>query len=196
MAVKKQKYCPECKSKIKENPKFCQECGYKIVITKVVEDKKGNIKKTEETIESDSPIKVPKKLTLMPDEKLLESHMDFYVSNKRLIKHVTSLLNTKTEDYHYRHIKGMQEDHYRPFLVIGLFLGVISFITGVIMISKMEIGAVMLILGLILIIISLWYKKSDIIVMHMDGSNIRVPGIKSESGKKVAKVLRAQLYNK
>jgi len=194
--TKKPKHCPECGEKTKETSKFCENCGYKLVLSEVVEDKEGHIRKVEEIIESESPIKVPKKLTLMPGEKLLESHMDFYVSNKRLIKHITSLLSSKTEDFHYRHIKGMQEYHYRPFLGAGLFIGIIMLIIGAIMTSETGEGSLILMIGVVFVILAFWYKKVDMIVMHMDGGNIRVPNIKSESGKKVADVLRTQLYNK
>ena len=132
----------------------------------------------------------------MPGEKLLERHMDFYVSNKRLIKHITSFLSTKTEDYHYRHVKGMQEDNSRPFLVAGLLIGTLLLLIGSIMTSATEAGLFILLIGIVFIILAFWYKKSDLIIMHMDGGNIRVPNIKSESGKKVADVLRTQLYNK
>lgn len=193
---KKPKHCHECGTKTNDTSKFCEECGYKLVMTEVVEDKEGHIRKAEEIIESESPIEVPKKLTLMPGEKLLERHLDFYVSNKRLIKHIASLLSAKTEDFHYRHIKGMQEDHYRPFLGAGLIIGIILLIIGAIMTSETGAGLFILMMGVVFVIIAFWYKKIDLLVMHMDGGNIRVPNIKSESGKKVADVLRNQLYNK
>lgn len=193
----KPKFCPECGAKTNDSFKFCEECGYKLVITEVVQDKEGHIRKAEEVIESESPIKAPKKLTLMPGEKLLERHLDFYVSNKRIIKHIASLLGAKTKDYHYRHIKWMQEDQYRPFLGAGLVIGIISLIIGSIMTSaETGAGLFILIIGIVCIIIAFWYKKIDLLVMHIDGESIRVPNIKSESGKKIANVLRTQLYNR
>ncbi len=63
--------CPECGNKTKE-AKFCNECGYKLTITEEVKDKTRTYQKIEEIIESDSPIEIPKKLTLMPGERLLE----------------------------------------------------------------------------------------------------------------------------
>ncbi len=189
------KYCPECGAKTNDSSKFCDECGYKLIITEVVQDKEGHIRKAEEIIESESPIEVPKKLTLMPGEKLLERHLDFYVSNKRLIIHTSSILNTHTEDFHYRHIKGMQEDHKRPFLVAGLLIGIILLVIGAIATSFSEGGIFVLILGVIFIILAFWFKKVDLVVMHMDGGSIRVPEIKSETGQRLANVLRNQLYN-
>ena len=186
----KPKFCPDCGRKTNEDTKFCEECGYKLVITEVVQDKKGHIRKAEEIIESESPIDAPKKLTLMPGEKLLERHLDFYVSNKRIIKHITSLLSAKTEDYHYRHIKGMQEDHYRPFLGAGLVVGIILLIIGAIMTSETGAGLFILIIGIVCIIIAFWYKKIDLLVMHMDGGSIRVPNIKLKSGKKSCKCIK------
>ena len=61
--------CPECGEKTKEKSRFCGECGYKLVITEVVEDEERHIRKAQEIIESESPIDPPKKLTLMPGEK-------------------------------------------------------------------------------------------------------------------------------
>lgn len=186
---KKQKFCSECGAETKEISKFCEECGYKLIMTETVEDKEGHIRKAEEIIESESPIEVPKKLTLMPGEKLLERHLDFYVSNKRLIKHVPTLLSTKTEDHHYRHIKGMQENHQKPFLVAGLIIGIIGLFLGL-------ASSIFFIIGIIFIILAFWFKKTHLVVMHMDGGQIIIPNIKSESGKKVANILRNQLYNK
>ena len=111
----KRKHCPECGEKTREASKFCEGCGYKLIMSEIVEDKEGHIRKVEKIIDSESPIEIPKKLTLMPGEKLLESHMDFYVSNKRLIRHTTSFLSSNTEDYHYRHIKECRRtiaDHF------------------------------------------------------------------------------------
>lgn len=193
---KKPKHCPECGTKTNDTSKFCEECGYKLVMTEIVKDKEGHIRKAEEIIESESPIEVPKKLTLMPGEKLLERHLDFYVSNKRLIKHIPSLFITKTEDYHYQHLKGLQEDIYRPFLRAGLIIGIILGVVGLAMTSETGVGLFMLMVGVVLVIMAFWYKKIDLVVMHMDGKNIKIPNIKSESGKKVADVLRDQLYNK
>jgi len=187
----KYKYCPECGTKTKEIAKFCEECGYNLIITDIIEDKGGHIRKVEEIIESESPIEVPKKLTLMPGEKLLERHMYFYVSDKRLIKHVPSLFGAKTEDYHYRHIKGIREDNRRPFLAGGLVIGIISLLIG-----GLARQTMFYIIGAIIIVLAFWFKKLDLVVMHMDGGLIRVPNIKSESGKKVANILRTQLYNK
>ena len=187
--------CPECGNKIKKS-KFCNECGYKLAITERVKDKQWHIRKVEEIIDSDSPIEIPKKLTLMHGERLLERHIDFYVSNKRLLRHNSSIFGSKTEDYHYRHIKGIQEDDYRPFLGVGLIIGIILLIIGAIMTSDTGIGLFILIMGIVFIIVAFWYKKVDMIVMHMDGGTIRVPNIKSESGKRIANVLRTQLYNK
>lgn len=185
----KPKHCPECGTKTKTESKFCEECGYKLVISEVVEDKERHIRKAEEVIESESYIKVPKKLTLMPGEKLLERHMDFYVSNKRLILHTPSLFSTKTTDYHYRHIKGIQDDVRRPFLAAGLLIGIILLFLGL-------VSPIFFVIGAGCIVLAFWFKRVELIVLHMDGGNIRIPKIKSESGKKVANVLRTQLYNK
>ena len=43
-------------------------------------------------------LEVPKGLKLMPDEKLLAQHGNYYAPNKRLIKYSSGLMNTKTND--------------------------------------------------------------------------------------------------
>ena len=39
MSKKKPKYCPECGKETKETSKFCDSCGYKLVISEIIEDK-------------------------------------------------------------------------------------------------------------------------------------------------------------
>ncbi len=100
----KHNFCPGCGTKTREDSPFCSNCGYKIVVTDVIEDKEGHIKKVEEIMQAESMVDAPPKLSLMPGEKLLVRHMDIYISNKRLIKHTQKLLHTSTKDFHYSHI--------------------------------------------------------------------------------------------
>lgn len=197
------KYCPECGSKAKEEHNFCNECGNKLAVSEELEDKEDHpakaeeiIEGTEEVMESESALKAPKKLNLLPGERLLERHDDFYVSNKRLIKHIPSLLKTKTEDYQYHHINGLNEHSYKPFLKTGMIIGIPFFIIGLIVTSGTEKGLFILITGIIFIMTALWHKKVDMIIMHASGSKMILPNITSSSGKKVADIIRNGVYKK
>ena len=183
------KYCPGCGAKTKEEHNFCNECGYTLAANEIIKDKSDNI-------DCESQIQAPKKLNLLPGEKLLERHDDFYVSNKRLIKHMPSLLKTKTEDYQYHHINGMNEHSYKPFLKTGMIIGMLLSIIGLIMNLGTEKGLFILMAGVVFVITALWYKKIDMIVMHASGSKMTVPDITSPSGRKVADVLRKEVYKK
>ena len=186
---KKPKYCPDCGAKSPEDGHFCDKCGYKLVVTEVIKDSKGHIRKRQEIIESESPIKASPKLVLMPGERLLERHLDYYVSNKRLIKHVESLFGSKTTDYHYRHIKGLSEQRLRPFLAIGVVIGVILMLIG-------QSEPFFLLAGAGFIAVAFLYKKETLEVLHMDGGKMVIPNIKSKSGQHIANILRTQLYEK
>ena len=150
---------------------------------------KEDIKNAKEIIKSELSIEVPRGLTLMPDENLLERHLNFYVSNKRLIKHQRTFMGFKTEDYHYRHIKGLQEKQEMPYLRDGLKIGIISLLLS-------TINGFFFIICVLSIVLAIRIKKTHLVVMHMDGRNISVPKIESDSGKKLAEILRTQLYNK
>lgn len=138
--------------------------------------------------ESKSLIKVPTKLVLMPGERLLETHLDFYVSNKRIIQHNEGFMKSETKDQAFKHLKGLEEKKGKPFLLLGLILGLISLFVGLAIPFFFVIGA-------ILIIIAFWYKKYNLVVYHIDGSDIKIPKIRTETGQRIAKIIRTRVYD-
>lgn len=138
--------------------------------------------------ESRSYIEIPSKLILMPGERLLEKHIDFYVSNKRIIQHNQGFLSANTKDHSFRHIKGLEEIKEQPFLALGLLIGFVSLFVGLLI-------PIFFIIGAIFIILAIWYKKFELVVYHIDGSRIKIPKIKTETGKNIAGIIRTRIYN-
>lgn len=150
-----------------------------------------NIKKInrKDFIPELSRIKIPHNLILMPGERLLGNHLDFFVTNKRIIKHKQGIMNSKTADYSFKHIKGLEEVNKRPFLTAGLIIGLTFLVLS-------SFFTFFFILGTIIVVIAFWYKVSELVIYHIDGDEIIIPKIKDETAKKLIKLLRSQVYNK
>ena len=151
----------------------------------------GNLNKMEGDVivESSSLVEVPSKLVLMPGERILEKHLHFFVSNKRIIEHKQGFVKSETTDYSFKHIKGLNEIKDRPLLKAGLILGFLALFMGFFQPFLFVIGA-------ILITLAFWYKNYNLVIYHVDGNDIKIPEIKSESGQRLAQVLRTQFYDK
>ena len=187
--------CSKCGATITGADDFCSKCGRHIE-----DDSEENEDEDEEPEEDESDededeepeeeeyIEPPRKLTLMRGEKILAEHMGYYVSNKRLIKHSSSFLKSNTVDWNYKHIKSMSEAIERPFLLYGLPIGGLMAFIG--LLSSMWLFFV----GIGIIIIAWIIVKVQLEVAPMVGESVKIPEIRSESGKKVAAILRERLY--
>lgn len=145
--------------------------------------------KVKDFIPESSRTNAPSKLTLMPGERLLGDHDNFFVTNKRIIKHKQGFLGHKTIDYSFSHIKGLNEVNRRPFLTFGLILGIVLLFIGF-------NQSFFFVLGAIVIVIAFWYKVSELEVHHMDGDKLLIKKINHENAQNLIKILRAQVYDK
>lgn len=146
----------------------------------------GNIR---DFIPESSRIDAPSKLVLMPGERLLGNHDDFFVTNKRIIKHKQDILGHKTIDYSFNHIKGLNEVNRRPLLTSFLCIGIVFLFIGF-------SSTLFFVLGAVIIVIAFWYKVSELEVHHIDGDKLLIPRIEGENAKALIKILRAQVYDK
>ena len=97
-------------------------------------------------------------------------------------------MGSKTRDHSFKHIKGIKEEKKQPFLKVGLFFGIILLLAGLSFPFLFVIGA-------ILIVLAFWYRTHYLVVYHIDGNEIEIPQIKSETGVKLAQILRTKLYD-
>lgn len=184
--------CPECGSTTEKTNKFCNNCGYKLVITEEILDKHGHEIKVTQTVESEFPIDIPKGLTLLPKERLLSRHGDLYVSNMRILYHQPGFVKGKTQDWHLRHIKGTEERIEKPLMRIGLIVGGLLVAIGI-----FSGQTLIVVVGILLLVISVWYKTIYVAIQHMDGTEIvRIKKTDSKTGKHFIQTLRGQLYSK
>ncbi|MCH8945911.1 MAG: hypothetical protein IIA85_03240 [Nanoarchaeota archaeon] len=146
-------------------------------------------RKVKDFVPESSRVDVPPKLVLMPKERLLGNHLDFFVTNKRIIKHKEGVFGHRTTDYTFKHIKGLEDVNKRPFLTAGLIIGIILLLIGFAL-------PFFFILGAIIIILAFWYKVSGVVVYHIDGDEILIPNIKDGKSKELLKILRTQVYDK
>ena len=128
-------------------------------------------------------LEAPKGLELMPDEKLLAQHGNYYASNKRLIKYSSRLMNTKTDDLFYNHISTISEEITRPLeslLIIGIIIGTAGFFSDFLVV----IG------GIILVIIGFSYKLVFIKIKSAGDESWHIENANSQSGKQFTKIIR------
>lgn len=180
------KFCPSCGSGTGEDARFCSKCGYNLIITDKIQTASGEIVERKQEVFSKSPIETPRGLKLLPGEILLERHLDYYISNKRLIKHVPSLISSKTEDWLLHHIKGTQLNEDKPFLVPGIGIGVLCILLS-------GLNAMFFFFGLLAIIVALSYKTSELEIRHMDGSSFQIPDIHA-GGENFLKTFKEVFY--
>ena len=128
-------------------------------------------------------LEAPKGLELMPDEKLLAQHGNYYASNKRLIKYSSRLMNTKTDDLFYNHISTISEEITRPLeslLLIGIIIGIAGFFSDFLVVIG---GIILAIIGFSYKLIFIKIKSAGDEVWHIENAN-------SQSGKQFTKIIR------
>jgi hypothetical protein len=211
----KLKYCPGCGKKIVKNSNFCKECGYDLIKPEKEEDDKNSkvtsvncilqeqkvsgvsekqISLAQDLTEQETNVLIPTNLMLMPSEKVLARHENYYVTNMRLIREKEPFLffgNSSIEDWHYRHIKGMQQLKYAPYAKFAFFIACILMIVGLIL---NEVTTVFITLAAVIFLTGLLYKKQKLIVLHMNGDPISILNIDRPSGQRVSNILKTQLY--
>ena len=188
-------YCPSCGVELDDKVNYCMSCGRKI------DAKNDGINKSrlnvEEAVELESAMTVPKGLALVPGEKLLAKHKHFFASNKRIIFFKKEAVSTGFNDLSYRHIKGIREDSKRPYLGIGLILGLPLLLYGLVsMLDDLLVGFASMAVGLFFLYSVIKIQEINLFVIGVDGSMLIIPKINSDSGRAIGQIIRTQLYGR
>lgn len=140
---------------------------------------------------------------LSSNEKILAECGVWSITNKRLVEWWESWTVSTLKDYSFRFMSGTYEQIRRPFLVLGMVLGVIMILVGVgILVSVhkislyvhydygIETGAFLVGIGIFMIIVGIIHKTEEFKIIFTDGEKL-IPNVTKEFKEE----LRKQIYD-